>query len=186
MKMFLAVLLSVTAIFPSGTRYGLLRTADPPEIQALSIENRLMKSAFRKVRTRVIDTVVIHSSYNAAGGDIYSVPNLIRIYERYGVSAHYLIDRQGTVYRLVQEQDISYHAGVSKMPDGRTGINDFSIGIELMNTKQDRYTEAQYRALQALIADLKLRYPIRSVVGHGQIAPERRSDPWNFHWASLQ
>lgn len=186
MKILLAILLSVTAASPSGIWYEFPRTTDPPRPQALSVEDFLMRSAFRVARTRAIDTIVIHSSYNAAGGDIYSVPNLVRIYERYGVSAHYLIDRQGKVYRLVRDQDISYHAGVSKMPDGRTGVNDFSIGIELMNTRQDRYTEAQYRALQALVDTLKARYPIRSVVGHGQIAPERRSDPWNFHWASLR
>lgn len=186
MKILLVILFSATAVLPSGIWYELPRTADPPELQTLSIEDLPMRSAFRAARARAIDTIVIHSSYNAAGGDIYSVPNLVRIYERYGVSAHYLIDRQGTAYRLVRDQDISYHAGASKMPDGRTGVNNFSIGIELMNTRQDSYTEAQYRTLQALVSDLKARYPIRYVVGHGQIAPERRSDPWNFHWASLR
>jgi N-acetyl-anhydromuramyl-L-alanine amidase AmpD len=101
------------------------------------------------------------------------------------VSAHYLIDRRGTVYRLVDDKDIAYHAGTSKMPDGRKNVNDFSIGIEMMNTEDGQYTKAQYAAVNSLVDSLKSRYPIKSVVGHADIAPGRKTDPWNFDWKRL-
>ena len=101
-------------------------------------------------KTRVIDTIVLHSSYNP-NGEAYSVAELVKIYESYGVSAHYLIDRSGTIYRLVEEKNIAYHAGVSKMPDGRKDVNDFSIGIEMLNTEETTFTKAQYQAVNELV-----------------------------------
>lgn len=153
----------------------------------IKIIDRLMSSGFAvSKQARTIDTVVLHSSYDAAGSDPYSVSGIVKEYEDYGVSAHYLIDRQGTIYRLVEDKNIAYHAGVSKMPDGRRNANDFSIGIELMNTKTGQFTKAQYDAVNALVASLKKQYPIKFVVGHADIAPERKTDPWNFDWKKLK
>ncbi len=135
---------------------------------------------------RAIDTIVLHSSYNSNGGDLYSVDKVIDIWRGYGVAPHYLIDRKGTVYRLVDDANIAYHAGVSKMPDGRTNVNDFSIGIEILNTKDDKYTDAQYASVNALIAYLRGRYGIKQVVGHADIAPGRKDDPWQFNWKQLK
>ena len=84
--------------------------------------------------------------------------------------------------RLVKEEDIAYHAGKSEMPDGRTDLNNFSIGIELINTKIVSPNEAQYSSLVELIKSLKLKYGIKNILGHNDIAPERRTDPWNFDW----
>lgn len=156
----------------------------PPTV--LDIIPHYMESGFVPYRTAAIDTIVLHSSYNSSGGDVYSVERLIAVYRQYGVSAHYLIDRQGLVYRLVPDEFTSYHAGPSKMPDGRMGVNAFSIGIELMNTETDTYTSAQYESLLKLIALEKQKNSgIRYIVGHGQIAPNRRSDPWNFDWSRV-
>jgi len=153
----------------------------------LKIENRLMNSGFSvPSKSRSIDTIVLHSSYDLNGSDPYSVSGIIKEYEDYGVSAHYLIDRKGTMYRLVEDKNIAYHAGVSKMPDGRTGVNDFSIGIEMMNTEKGQFTSAQYTAVNNLIATLKKQYPIKSIVGHQDIAPGRKTDPWNFDWKKLK
>lgn len=135
---------------------------------------------------RSIDTVVIHSSYDLIGSEKYSVSGTIKEYEQYGVSPHYLIDRQGTIYRLVDDVNIAYHAGESQMPDGRTNVNAFSIGVEILNTEQDQYTDAQYQSMKNLIVYLKERYPIKYVVGHNDIAPGRKTDPWNFDWKKLK
>ncbi len=135
---------------------------------------------------RIIDTIVLHSSYNSEGGDPYSVDKVIDIWRGYGVTPHYLIDRKGSIYRLVDDADIAYHAGVSKMPDGRTNVNDFSIGVEILNTKDDKYTTAQYDAVNALIASLRGQYGIKAVVGHADIAPGRKDDPWHFDWKKVQ
>lgn len=150
------------------------------------IVNRLMTSGYATPsKSRSIDTIVLHSSYNPNGGDTYSVSALVKIYESYGVSAHYLIDRDGKVYRLVADKNIAYHAGVSKMPDGRSDVNNFSIGIEMMNKEDAKFTNAQYDAVSDLVASLKKKYTIKSVVGHGDIAPGRKTDPWNFDWKKL-
>lgn len=153
----------------------------------IKITNRLMSTGFAVTsKSRTIDTVVLHSSYNSLGGDPYSVSEIVKIYESYEVSAHYIIDRSGKIYRLVEDKNISYHAGASKMPDGRKNVNDFSIGIELINKMDTEYTSAQYDAVNDLIAYLKKKYPIKSVVGHGDIAPDRKTDPWNFNWKKLK
>jgi len=152
----------------------------------LKIMDRLMTTGFTVPKsTRSIDTIVLHSSYDLNGSDPYSVSGIVKEYTDYGVSAHYLIDRKGTIYRLVKDKNIAYHAGVSKMPDNRKNVNDFSIGIEMMNTKKGSFTSAQYTAVNNLIASLKKKYPIKSVVGHSDIAPDRKTDPWNFDWKQL-
>lgn len=149
------------------------------------IIDRLMTTGFAVPnKGRTIDTIVLHSSYNP-NGDTYSVSEIVKIYESYGVGAHYLIDRTGKIYRLIEDKNIAYHAGVSKMPDGRKNVNDFSIGIEIMNKEDTKFTSAQYTAVNELVAYLKQKYGIKYIVGHNNIAPERKTDPWNFDWKQL-
>jgi hypothetical protein len=135
---------------------------------------------------RAIDTVVIHSSWDALGPDPYDLDGLLAEYRGYDVAPHFVVDRAGTVWRTVAENDVAWHAGRSRMPDGRTGVNAFSLGIEVMTTKDDHPTDAQYAALRALLALLRERYPIRHVVGHAAIAPDRKTDPWNFDFTRLE
>lgn len=149
------------------------------------IINKLVDFGFQKSTGRKIDTIIIHSSYNSLGGDVYDVGAIIDIYEQYGVAAHYLIGRDGKIYRLVEDKNIAYHAGVSQVPDGRKNVNDFSIGIELVNTKTDKFTDKQYNALNKLVDQIKKENKIKYVLGHDQIAPGRKDDPWNFEWNKL-
>ncbi|QQS61253.1 MAG: N-acetylmuramoyl-L-alanine amidase [Candidatus Moraniibacteriota bacterium] len=154
---------------------------------SLEIKETLLSFGYHTPeQLRNIDTIVIHSSYNASGGDVYDREKIIQQYKDYGVGAHYLIDRRGGVYRLIEEKNIAYHAGVSKLPDGRKNVNDFSIGIELMGTKESGFDAQQYSALNALISDIKSRYKIKNIVGHADIAPERKTDPWKFNWDSVK
>lgn len=120
------------------------------------------------------------------------------IFEAYRVSAHYIIARDGTVVRLVDENDRAWHAGRSVMPtDGREGVNNFSIGIELMSshpesdptvvTPEDAYTEEQYASLTRLMADIRSRHEITAIVGHDEIAPDRKNDPGPlFQWKAIR
>ncbi len=174
--------MGVTSVaeIPHETSPVVVSTMEVPTIVSLPV-----KVGFVPLKKRTIDTIVIHSSYNKLGGDVYGIENMLAIFRHYKVSSHYLINREGIVYQLVEDKDLSYHAGVSQMPDGRKSVNRFSIGIELLNTREDRYTEAQYEALQKLIVLLKARHPIKNIVGHGQIAPQRRSDPVNFDWERI-
>lgn len=157
--------------------------ADAPQFKII---NKLVSWGFQKASDRKIDTLIVHSSYDAIGSDPYSVSGVIAEYKSYGVSPHYLIDRQGNVYRLVEDKNIAYHAGESKMPDGRTGVNAFSVGVEILTTKSDSPTKAQYESLNGLIAYLKDKYPIKNILGHSQIAPDRKDDPWNFSWSKVK
>ena len=107
-------------------------------------------------------------------------------YKPYGVSPHYIISHDGKIYRLVEDKNIAYHAGESKVPDGRTGVNNFSLGIEIVNTKSEKPNEAQYNALRNLLTYLKSEYKIKYVLGHSDIAPGRKDDPWNFDFERVK
>ena len=159
-----------------------------PEVKSstLKITDKLVSWGFQKSSGRKIDTIIIHSSYDAIGNDPYSVSGLIAEYKSYGVAPHYLIDRKGQIYQLVRDQNIAYHAGESKMPDGRTGVNNFSLGVEMMTTKTEKLTQDQYDSLNKLIKSMKDEYKISSILGHNQIAPGRKDDPWNFNWDKVK
>ncbi|MEA1938281.1 MAG: N-acetylmuramoyl-L-alanine amidase [Pseudomonadota bacterium] len=103
------------------------------------------------------------------------------------VSAHYLIDRDGLLYQLVDEDKRAWHAGLSYWA-GETENNSRSIGIELVNDGRQDYPNAQMRMLIGLCRDLKSRHPIPpwGVVGHSDIASSRKIDPGtHFDWARL-
>ena len=105
------------------------------------------------------------------------------------VSAHALIRRDGHLIQYVPFHERAWHAGQSEF-NGRSGCNDFSIGIELEGTDDMPYTSAQYATLAKLIKSLWQAYPSlqsRQVVGHSDIAPGRKTDPGDFfEWASLE
>jgi N-acetylmuramoyl-L-alanine amidase len=107
------------------------------------------------------------------------------------VSAHYLVDEQGAITRMVQEDKRAWHAGVSCF-DGITDFNARSIGIELANPGHTNgykpFPEAQMLALIALCRDIltRQRIPARNVLAHSDIAPARKQDPGElFDWARL-
>lgn len=152
----------------------------------ISITNKFVSWGYEKASSRKIDTIIIHSTYNALGGDPFSLNKILDIYKSYGVSPHYIINRDGKIYRLVADENIAYHAGESSVPDGRTNVNNFSIGIELINSKTENPTSEQYSALSGLINNLKSKYKIKYVLGHNQIAPGRKDDPWNMDWSKVK
>lgn len=162
------------------------QTSSQKEKTPLNIINKLVSWGFQTASGRKIDTIIIHSSYDALDKNPYSVSGLINEYKVSGVSPHYLIDRSGDIYRLVPDNDIAYQAGASRTPDGRTDVNNFSIGIELMNTMTGKYTDAQYASLRNLLFYLEQKYKIKYVLGHDQIAPGRKTDPWNFDWSKIK
>ncbi|HEX7849108.1 MAG TPA: N-acetylmuramoyl-L-alanine amidase [Sphingomonas sp.] len=107
------------------------------------------------------------------------------------VSAHYLIDEDGTIHRLVAEDKRAWHAGQSHWR-GITDINSASIGIELVNPGHEfgyrEFAPAQIEALIPLLSEIKDRYEITrgNIVGHSDIAPTRKQDPGElFPWARL-
>ncbi len=107
------------------------------------------------------------------------------------VSAHYLIEEDGTIHRLVPEEKRAWHAGKSHWR-GITDVNSASIGIELVNPGHEfgyrEFAPAQIEALIPLMQEIKERHDITrgNIVGHSDIAPTRKQDPGElFPWGQL-
>ena len=102
------------------------------------------------------------------------------------VSSHLFIKRDGHIVQFVPFNRRAWHAGVSSF-QGRSACNDFSIGIELEGTDDQAYTESQYLQLAAVTKSLMRRYPMitsERIVGHCDIAPDRKTDPGpSFDWS---
>ncbi len=129
-------------------------------------------------KEEIINTVVIHfiSAVEINTQAPYDLNTILGIFCTYGVSSHFLISRRGKVFRLVPEQHKAWHCGGSIMPspDDRRGVNDFSIGIELMATADSGFTRLQYKSLLSLCLELESHYRREFIyVGHDQIAGER-------------
>ncbi len=107
------------------------------------------------------------------------------------VSAHYCIDEDGSVARLVAEDRRAWHAGASHWA-GATDINGRALGIELVNPGHEfgyrAFPEPQMAALIALTHGILGRHPVppARVLGHSDVAPLRKQDPGElFDWARL-
>lgn len=103
------------------------------------------------------------------------------------VSAHYLIDIDGTVLALVPEAARAWHAGAGSW-GGAGDINSRSIGIELANDGASPFAAAQMAALEEVLAGVMARWrvPPERVIGHSDMAPDRKGDPGaRFDWRRL-
>ena len=107
------------------------------------------------------------------------------------VSAHYLIDEDGRVFKLVDESKRAWHAGQSRWR-GITDINSASVGIELVNPGHEfgyrPFPDEQIASLIPLVAAIKDRHVIGrgNIVGHSDVAPARKEDPGElFPWEAL-
>lgn len=110
------------------------------------------------------------------------------------VSAHYVVDEDGSVYGLVDEEKRAWHAGVSEW-EGQTNINSASIGIEIVNGGHNvplpdgslpPFPDVQINAVIALCKDIQSRHGTLGLVGHSDVAPGRKIDPGeHFPWSGL-
>ncbi len=107
------------------------------------------------------------------------------------VSSHYVVEEDGTIFCLVEEHLRAYHAGISYWR-GRRALNDVSIGIEIVNPGHEwgyrPFPPAQMAAVRDLCRGILARHPIPPghIVGHSDIAPNRKQDPGElFTWAWL-
>lgn len=98
------------------------------------------------------------------------------------VSAHFVVGRDGRVVQIVRVEKRAWHAGASTF-DGETGVNNFSVGIEIVNLNdgRDPYPAEQLEAVAGIIRFLRSSYsiPDSRIVSHAMIAvpPGRKSDP---------
>jgi len=102
------------------------------------------------------------------------------------VSSHFLIRRDGEIIQFVPVHKRAWHAGESNFA-GRSRCNDFAIGIELEGADDVPYEDIQYEKLIEITRALQRQYPAiitDHIVGHSDIAPERKTDPGPaFNWS---
>lgn len=135
-----------------------------------------------------IDTVVLHhTAGSTAAGAISTMRSA-------GISSHYVVDKDGKIYQLVNDKMEAFHAGVSALRgDTSPTVNQRSIGIEIVNlgNSRDPFTEKQMQALEKLVPWLMKTYkvPMKNLVGHRDVAlpAGRKIDPAdNFPWARVR
>ncbi len=134
-----------------------------------------------------IDTIVLH--YTGMKTAREAIDRLRDPAAR--VSSHYVVEEDGTVWRLVPEERRAWHAGVSFWR-GHVQLNDRSVGIEIVNPGHE-HGYREFPVLQMVaVCDLCLailsRHPVppRNVVAHSDIAPDRKEDPGEkFDWQGL-
>ena len=107
------------------------------------------------------------------------------------VSAHYVVDEDGSILRLVAEERRAWHAGRGAW-QGETDCNAASIGIEIVNPGHEfgyrDFPDAQIAAVISLISAIRTRWtiPDARIIGHSDLAPERKQDPGErFPWKRL-
>lgn len=152
------------------------------EIQKPPVDTRYQSPNFSERGNTDIDTIILHHTV----GDLNSsIGELMRTKPdpngRSRVSAHYVIDKDGTIYQLVDDKKVAWHAG---------DVNSRSIGIEIVNrgNGNDPYTEAQYRALEQLVPYLAQKYdvPMNRLLGHSDVSPRGPEPSSNFDWARVR
>ena len=129
-----------------------------------------------------ITTLVLHST-------VFNVEETIKLYNELKLSCHYLVDYDGSVYQFVSEDKRAWHAGIAYWR-GETDLNSCSIGIEICHRSlgQSKYNKKQIASLIELCQDIIRRRQIAPtmIVGHSDIAPERKPDPGkDFPWKEL-
>jgi len=107
------------------------------------------------------------------------------------VSAHYVVEEDGRIFRLVPEERRAWHAGLSFWK-GVRDINSASVGIEIVNPGHEfgyrPFPDAQIVSVIGLVADIRTRWTVENdrIVGHSDVAPDRKDDPGElFPWKRL-
>ena len=134
-----------------------------------------------------IDSIVLHYTGMASARDA-----LDRLCDPAAkVSSHYVVEEDGTIWRLVAEARRAWHAGISYWR-GHTALNDRSIGIEIVNPGHEHgyrdFPVLQLVAVCDLCLALLSRHPVqaRNIVAHSDVAPDRKEDPGEkFDWEGL-
>ena len=105
------------------------------------------------------------------------------------VSSHFYIKRSGELFQFVPVDNRAWHAGESSF-QGRSRVNDFSVGIELEGCDDDPFDDVQYEVLTTLCQDLMDYFPRITpdrITGHSDIAPGRKTDPGpHFDWRKFR
>jgi N-acetyl-anhydromuramyl-L-alanine amidase AmpD len=104
---------------------------------------------------------------------ISNIKKIIEIFKKFRVSCHYIIDQNGEIFQLVNENKIAHHCGVSHWKNEKN-LNQNSIGIEFINTDpfSQKFPKIQLDVGAKLCKDIIKRNDIKpqNIVGHSDIA----------------
>lgn len=134
-------------------------------------------------RQTPVDMLVLHATALQGAEAVQCLDNL-------QLSAHYLLTAEGELLRLVDEKYRARHAGAGYWRGIDTDLNSHSVGIEICSPSlgQEPFSEAQIEKLIPFCRKLIRKYNIapQNVVGHSDIAPQRKPDPGRaFPWKRL-
>jgi len=136
---------------------------------------------------KIIKFIIIHYT-----GMEYESSALNRLCDyKTKVSAHYFIKKDGSILNLVPPIYEAWHAGKSSWKSLKS-LNKYSIGVEIQNSghdnKYENFTQKQIISTKKLLKYLISKYKVKSknVLGHSDIAPDRKKDPGEkFPWKEL-
>jgi len=141
----------------------------------------------KKRISKQIKFIIFH--YTGMKSELEAINRLTNI--KSGVSCHYLIKNNGEIVQLVPNLYIAWHAGKSSWKDYKL-LNQNSIGIEITNpghgSNYKNFSKKQIFSLLKLSKVLIKKYKVslKNILGHSDIAPERKEDPGErFPWEYL-
>jgi hypothetical protein len=145
---------------------------------SVKVSRKYTLKGYSRPAGAVVDRIILHHSGDDAAAKTHSTLSKRKL------SVHYIIDRDGTIYYLVDEKKMALHA---------KGWNARSIGIELVNTghKEMEFTPNQYNSLNKLIDDIAARWPSikktnTHIIGHYEASESGKWDPSpNFDWTKI-
>ena len=134
-----------------------------------------------------IKFIIIH--YTGMKSEKDALERLTKIQSQ--VSSHYYLKKNGEILMLVPDYYVAWHAGKSSWGKIKY-LNNYSIGIEISNPGHDygykKFTKKQINSLITFLKILIKKYKInpKNILGHSDVAPERKKDPGEkFPWKIL-
>lgn len=142
--------------------------------QSLNIESQYSPLNRQRSPRSSTEYIILHTTEGGGRGSLEKL-------RRFG-EAHYMVDTDGKVYRIIEHRRIATHAGRS-MWDGRSNVDNFSIGIEIVGYHDRPITNAQKQAVRELLRQLKAIYriPDNRILPHSMVAYGR---PNRWHRAA--
>lgn len=136
-------------------------------------------------RAEPIKYIVMHSTETARPA---SAPQIIQSWNNRGLrhpGTPFMVDRDGKIYVTVDPNYGTVHIEPTRAKWGVTNSN--SIGIEMVHTGKQKYTQKQMASVSRLVAYLQKRYSVSSdrIYSHGFVQPSDRTDPVGFDWAAF-
>ena len=141
----------------------------------------------KKRRVKEVKFIIFH--YTGMKKENQAITRLTNFKSK--VSSHYLIKNNGEILTLVPDLHVAWHAGISSWKNYKS-INKYSIGIEISNPGHEysykKFSKEQVKSIIKLSTYLIKKYNIKPnfILGHSDIAPDRKKDPGEkFPWKYL-